>query len=318
MESNERLELRSITEVASADGNVDVYLVDHGDYARLGLWFVNHRTKFSTFLEYIPQDTRGAIGAVLPVVNETSLRWAHRGIVTITKKFDPGTASHASTYLLTISPNKYYTYHSWLLQEWIPLNQTFGILRTGSTPKKFLEQSISYLAGTQGIKALLPKVVTYDLQYDSKSYVTSKDDEASFFFASLTDIETIYEYADIVSTLGVIYLPDRIDGTPSYWKYIHPRLVPCYERINTFLDVREEVSATADPVPPPANAGCCEVPPPSCQPEKTSLLSILFLVFLLVIAMIVIVAIVYFVLNRPQPPTPVVGPAPPMVTSVYT
>lgn len=299
--------LTSITDVIPADGNLDVYLVDYGDYSRLTLWFVNHRTKFEALFEYRSIDQRGALGSLLPAISQEGIIWQHQSCVVRHKAFDPGTC-HTTAYLTTITPARYYAYNVWVLQTWLPRNPYFTVIEGGSTTRKYIEESIVFLVGTSGVKSILPKHITYELVSDGKELVKEEDrSDLEFFYRSLVDVNSIQDCVALLNIAGDIYMPENTNTGQRYWKHSGARLMSKYDRIRATLNVNETVAADSCPTPcPPPPASAC----PDQNQDKTSALAIIIFIFIIVMAIVVIVVIIYYMTRE----TPAQQPGVVMVT----
>jgi len=314
----ERKLLRSVEDISTVNQNVDVHLIDYGDYCRAGICFLDSDSNFCSILEFTLQDSRGIIGCLLPVIESDKLSWKDDSIITVksTNAALEQNKYHSTCFIGTICPTKYYNYHRWLLSSWHPKNSHFSVFEGQSTNKKFIEESLAYLTFEIPSKTLcLPTLKTYSLHSKAQDLASLEIEEQNIimFYSSLQDIKDYEDVISLMSDMSLMYKHEPKFGSPIYWRHENVIIKPLYQKlatppkgytidtlpVNTPAMASEFIQSNNLRDTKPITPIVTPLTPIDTSGNASRALIIVILIFFIIIAFALVVVVIYY-LDIPQ------------------
>jgi hypothetical protein len=300
--------LRTVADIRVVHGELDLHVVTYKDPCRVAVCFTRSADDFTLVLEYTTADSRGLLGFFLPLMSELVPRWMVGSVIRLSD--DIQSPDVASTYFVgTVGIDIYYNYQRWILSGWLVQHPYFSLYESGSTPRKFIEQSLEYIVGGGTSKLLtLPVIRTYQLDpKDSELVSGGATSEVVMFYGGLSDLDRHEDVTYILSQTEVIYHYEP--KLRRYWKYTQPRLVNVDRKIRVGKVAVDP--PPLDPIVPPLVPIVPPLVPITPVDDRGQALGVIVLLVLLIIAFVIAVVIIYY-LSRP------VAVITPMITGVVT
>jgi len=295
--------LKNVSDIRAAHENLEVHLIDHLDFNRLSVCFCDLEKKFINNLEFRISDRRGNIGTLLPLCDEYGLLWMNQGNITISNEL-PEKEYYSGTYLGTVTPEKYFDYHRWLLEKWMPNNSIFSIFTTGSTAKSFIENSLEFME--IDAKILTPPLSkTYRLNYDRRELVDWMKEKQliEIYYQNIpSELIDLEDYFNFTREHHTIYTYEMSGGALRYWKIYKPSIKIDYQRIEIKrLKLDQPVAIKSlqlvqgENTPAALEASLV----PSTDSTNNQAIIVMILIFFLVIMVIAVIVVVYYI-YRPK------------------
>lgn len=326
--------LNSDEDIINVKGDVRVHFLRSKSLLGDSLCFTESDNISHLIFRYTVLQGKNTASCLLPTVikhgEKTDISWEDNGVISIEDNMEDS-KWQSTVYCFTVTPTQFVEYQKWLIV-WISNNRKYTIFDGGSTNRKYLSESLQYIAGQSlnhsNVPLFFPETITYGMNYANKEKCSNIDIQeiTKWYSEAQSELRESAYFLDVVAFINkskYIYYHEEIDGRDTYWLVNSPSLYTVSKKIKpsglretrskSVNQAESSTNATSDPEPPalfPIIVSGSKINPSS----RSGIILVVVILFTVVILAIIIAVAVYdshekekLTIPTAQPTTPIVA-----------